>query len=408
MDGEKGAISSYTRWICSSIKSACKKHGGRPGGSAGAKGATRDMLSIARGFADEAELHPFTMHPKAFIGSFGLGAFFDIIGVNFFILFLIYPYPVLSFLSFLMFFLSILVVLLEFFLYLPFTDKFYPAAKSENLFLVRKAKETSQRKIIFVGHSDSAYELPFVSKRPRALFVTVIIGAEISKITGLILGILFTFSPLAESLYPTLIITECVMLIFLVPFLFFVNWDAVTDGANDNLTGCYLALSVMKEMSDRGERLNNTDLCCLITDGEESGLRGAMAFAKKNRDRLRAENALVIAVDTVHDPSEIMVYDRGINFTQKNGKRATELLRRAGEALGIKIPTSPFYPGATDAEAFSRAGVEAAAICAVSHGVCDYYHTKSDNADNLSECGIEITRRVLLNAAKIYDAEEII
>ncbi len=404
MKNEKSGISSYTRWICEAIKDTCKKHGGRPGGSHGTKSAMLDMMREGAAYSDTAELYPFTMHPEAFIGSISLGAFFDVMGVNFFILFLIYPYPVLSFLSALLFFISVSVVFFEFFLYLPFTDRFYPERKSHNLLLTRRAEGMSRRKIILVGHCDSAYELPFINRRPRALFITLITGAALGKALGLLFGTLSIFFTPTGTVAVALGAVECALLVFFVPFLFFVNWDCVTDGANDNLTGCFLGLSILKEMNDGGERLSNTDLCCLITDGEESGLRGAFAFAKDKAREFREANTVVIAVDTIHDPKELMIYDRGINFTQKNGEVAKNLLKTAGRSLGIDIPLSPFYPGATDAEAFSRAGVEASAICAVSHEPCDYYHTESDTHTNLCEGGIELVRRILISAIKIYDS----
>ncbi len=405
MENDKGGISYYTRWICESIRKICKRHGARPGGSRGAMGALEDMKREGKAYADTVELHPFTMHPHAFIASIGLGAFFDVIGVNFFLLFLIYPYPVLSFLSGVMFLFSILAVFFEFFLYLPLTDRLYPKAASKNLFLTRKAKGETKRKIVLVGHCDSAYELPFINKRPRALFIVLIVGAVLGKICGLAFGFLFLLVEPTGTLAVAVGVTESLLLLFFFPFLFFVNWDCVTDGANDNLTGCYLALSLLKEMSEGEKRLSGTDLCCLITDGEESGLRGASAFAKERGGELKGCDSLVIAVDTVHDPKEIMIYSRGINFTQKNSKRACELLKKAGCDVGIDIRLSPFYPGATDAEAFSREGVEAVAICAVSHEPCDYYHAKTDTAQNLSEVGIELVRRVLIRAIEIYDSE---
>ncbi|MBO5907006.1 MAG: M28 family peptidase [Clostridia bacterium] len=406
MEKKKGATSRYTRWICEQIKETCIRHGGRPGGSASALGAMHDMMEIGRELSDTAELHPFKMHPEAFASSFLLSAFFDVIGVNFFLLFCFYPYPVLSFLSAVSFFISISVLVFEFFLYLPFTDFLYPGRKSHNLLLTKRARGTSRRKIILVGHCDSAYEMPYMNKLPRFLLIPLIIGAITGKLFSLTVGIALPFaegSGISPLVFGGL---ECFFLLFFVPFLFFVNFDGVTHGANDNLTGCYLGLSILKELTDLGQRLEQTDLCCLVTDGEESGLRGAFAFAKEKREELSDGNTVVIAIDTIHSPSELMIYDRGINFTQKNGDRAKRLIEAAGYSLGIKIPKAPFYPGATDAEAFSRFGIEATAICAVSHGVCDYYHSLSDTHLNLSEPGIEFVRKILISAIKIYDSGE--
>ena len=39
-------------------------------------------------------------------------------------------------------------------------------------------------------------------------------------------------------------------------------------------------MSILKELPEKDERLEHTDVCYLITDGEGSGLRGALAYAK--------------------------------------------------------------------------------------------------------------------------------
>lgn len=54
-------------------------------------------------------------------------------------------------------------------------------------------------------------------------------------------------------------------------------------------------LSILKEMADRDERFEDTEICCLITDGEEAGLRGATTFANENAEELMAINMLAKA-----------------------------------------------------------------------------------------------------------------
>ena len=188
-----------------------------------------------------------------------------------------------------------------------------------------------------------------------------------------------------------------------IPWLFFINWRVVVDGANDNLTGCYIAMSILKEMAENDERMDHTDVCVLITDGEESGLRGALAYAEAHRQELLESNSIVIALDTIHDPKELAIYHRGVNFTQKNSPEVCELLHDAGLACGRNLPYAGFYPGGTDAEAFSRYGIRAAGLCAVQHTPSAYYHTRRDTWDNLNEEGIAITRDVVKAAIQVFD-----
>jgi putative aminopeptidase FrvX len=235
------------------------------------------------------------------------------------------------------------------------------------------------------------------------MIVLLILTADIGVIVSLGFGILNLALPLPDTALLAFGTIEAVLLLAFIPFLFFVNWRTITDGANDNLTSCYLGMSILKEMADQGERLEHTDVCCLVTDGEESGLRGALCYAKAHRQELMDTNTLVIAADTIHDANELMIYHRGVNFTQQNSREVCELLHRAGLSCGVDLPYTGFYLGATDAEAFSRYGIKAAALCAVSHKPSFYYHTRFDTWDNLDEGCIELTRNILKSAITLYD-----
>ena len=69
---------------------------------------------------------------------------------------------------------------------------------------------------------------------------------------------------------------------FLLQYYFF----RIADGANDNLSACFVVMSVLKEMKEKNIRYENTEVCCLITGSEEAGLRGALAYAQRHRKEL--------------------------------------------------------------------------------------------------------------------------
>ena len=54
----------------------------------------------------------------------------------------------------------------------------------------------------------------------------------------------------------------------------FSNTKKVVDGANDNLTACYMAMAALKTLKDEGIEFENTEVCVLLTGSEEAGLRG--------------------------------------------------------------------------------------------------------------------------------------
>ena len=64
------------------------------------------------------------------------------------------------------------------------------------------------------------------------------------------------------------------------------------------------------------------------------------------------------------------------------------------------------YPGAVDAEGFSRYGIEAVGFCGVNHDPKTYYHTRLDTADNMSEECINLSLDICLEAAELYDQRQ--
>ena len=155
-------------------------------------------------------------------------------------------------------------------------------------------------------------------------------------------------------------------------------------------------------MAVKDIRYDDTEICCLITDGEESGLRRTRAFANDNVEELLALNTIVIALDTIHSIEELKIFSRGINYTESNSEEVCNLLYFSGLKNGLDIPTAEFYPGANDSEAFSSVGIKAAAICGVAFTPQDYYHAVKDTYTNLNPECIALIRNVLKDAIDMF------
>ncbi len=396
----------YTAWITEQIRKVCETYKKRTAGSASVRSAMRYMAGQLQAWSDSVKETSFTFHPHAFIASMGVHVFCDICATFCFVLSVLLPSRLLAFASPLFFMTALLAAVFQYILYDRLFDPLYPKREGINILAVRKAKKTAKQRIIFCGHADAAFEMP-VFLRPKMAWAVYLLTllANIGLLMGLTTGVLNLLITISAQTLKSLAIAEVCFLPFYIPFFFFVRWNVVADGANDNLTGCYLSMSILKKMADEDIRLDHTDVCCLITDGEESGLRGAMAYAETNKDELLDTNSIIIAVDTIRETDQLAVYHRGINFTQKNDPAVCELLHRAGLACGIDLPYAKFYPGASDAEAFSRNGIPAAAICAVRHSTVSYYHTRKDSWDNLDTDCIEATQQILWNAAELLDKE---
>ena len=99
----------------------------------------------------------------------------------------------------------------------------------------------------------------------------------------------------------------------------------------------------------------------------------------------------------------MQIYTSGCTGTQKNSNAVGELIYEAGENCGIEMRETDLYPGAIDAEGFSRYGLEAAGFCGVNHDPRTYYHTRLDTPDNISEACINLSLDICLEAAGLYD-----
>ncbi|MBO4351267.1 MAG: M28 family peptidase, partial [Proteobacteria bacterium] len=363
------------------------------------------MADQMKPWADEVHSEPFTLHRHPFVGSILLLALGGLIGIICFELSCLFSSLILAIISPIILAVSFILWFFEFVLYRQTIDFIFPKYNAINIFAERKAKIESRQRIIISGHADAAYEMTFFLKLKAWQIYTLIILTILGMISCFIIDIIHTSCAVTATTSLVFCIIEAFCFIVFIPWLFFINWKIIVDGANDNLTGCYIGMNILKEMAQTDERLDYTDVCCLITDGEESGLRGAIAYAKRHQTELAKSNTMVVAIDTIHDPKELAIYHRGINFTQQNSPDVCALLEKAAKSCNLHLPYTDFYPGATDAEAFSRYNIKAAAICAVQHSPTNYYHTRHDSWDNIVPECIHITQSLVKTAIQIYDEQ---
>ncbi len=400
-------MNSVKEFIKSGITQDCQRFKKRSPGSQSEYDCQKHFEKLLRQWSDSVQTEEFTLHPHAFLGWIILCAAIEIIAIIL-LWFGVFKNAALLWLSLILTVLAALIAWFEFFRYRQFIDFLFPQRVSHNVFAVRKSIRPAKKRIILGGHADAAYEFTYIHKFKARLGIPIVVTGVAGVVTTLSAAVVTIIAAAFHaSIWKRIQIAAAAIATLFIPvfiaLFFFTNWNCVTDGANDNLSACYAAFSVMKHLSEHDIRFDETEVCCLITGSEEAGLRGADAFVKKHADMLTDVETIFIAMDTLREVDQLQVYTSGMYGTQKSSDAVGSLVSKAAAEYGFLLKTAEPYPGACDADAFARAGFLACGLCAVDHDPKPYYHTREDNSDNIDPDCIELCARICLRAAELYD-----
>lgn len=393
----------YRAYIEKGITKVCKSFPKRLPGTQSERDAQAFFKKELEGYADDVEMQDFNLHPGTFMGFIPIAALISIAAVV--IYWLNTDSLLWSVISTVLPLLAVAMFLVEFMCYRSFVDFLFPKKVSRNVYAVRKPEGEVKRRIIFGGHTDAAYEWTFLY-RGGLYGLGIVIGGAVASIfiiLGINLARLLAGTPALEGVWRVLGIVCLCCIPFAILILFFINYRVVVDGANDNLSANYIAMSVLKQMQEQDIRFQNTEVACLLTGSEEAGLRGAKAFAKRNKARLQKEETVFISMDTMREISQLMVYTRGCTGTVHDDEAVGDLIAMAGKNCGVDMPRAKIYPGAVDAEGFTMHGLRAAGFCAVNHNPQKYYHTREDTPDNMDVDCIMLSLDICNEAARLFD-----
>ena len=377
------------KYMVKEITHICTKIEKREPGSIGEKKACEYMAKALKEDCgcERADVEPFKENPRSFFG----WLFFTLT----FVLVAIVLYFFSPVISVILIVLGLLLALLQFGLYFKTIDKVFPEKTGHNVTAIKKCKGETKRRIIFNGHPDAAWEWP-------VNYALGGVGFEAHAIIGfagafyyLILAIIQLVQNGSVGADPSTPLGKAGLIgLIFVPFLiglyFMVNYRRVVDGANDNLSGCYMGIALLKALKDEGIEFENTELGVVLTGSEEAGLRGAKAWCEAHKDEFSDVPTFIYSYDTIHDPKFLMVNYRDLNGTVKADKDASDLFMEAADELKIQCKKGMVPPlgGATDSAAFAQAGMRAAGITGLNHKLESYYHTRRDSYDNMNLDGL--------------------
>lgn len=288
---------------------------------------------------------------------------------------------------------GLIICVLQFGLYKKFVDKLFKEKTGHNAAGFKKPTGEVKRRIIFNGHPDGAWEWPFKYKFSYLGFDIHMIVCFVGAFYTLGISIAKLAGVLNDELAKILGLVALVFIPFWFGLYFMWNEKRIVDGANDNLSGCYIGMAILKMLKDEGIEFENTEVGVVLTGSEEAGLRGAKAWAGKHAKEFEDVPTFVFSYDTIAQSEQLMVNYRDLNSTVKVDKDVSDLFMEACAELDIPCKKGfvPPLGGATDSAAFAQAGMRATGVTALNHALPDFYHTRLDtpdalNADCLAKC----------------------
>ena len=396
-----------TNYTLREVKRVCKEIGPRESGEESERKAQAYVAESMKTAADTVETEDFELHPKAFMGWVLVDVVLMVLSAVMLILSRFDAVPglstVLNIAALVLSVLSIAFAVGEFLLYKPMLDPFFPKRRSCNVVCTRKAAGETKRRIIFSGHIDSAYEWYFTHLGGGKLLTTMIALGIGAMVLNLILDIVSLFE-LPQGLHISVLVLAFVSLVPILLCILFVNWKRVVPGANDNLTGVFASMAVLRYMAANDIRFQNTEVVAVSMGCEEAGLRGAKAFAKKHADADDVETVFV-ATDTLRDFDYMGVYNKDMTGTVRLDAKAAAMVKKASEIAGYNLDYANVFFGSSDAAAIQQGGMKAVALAAMDPAPARYYHTRGDTADNLDPKTVEAGIDILLETAFLFDSE---
>ncbi len=415
-DFPQSVIDENVDYTVKEITNVIKKYGPRESGNENCLAAQKHIKKEMDTFCDETRFESYKMAPKAFLHWTKL--------VSAAIFLAVVVCGILVFTSVITFFLAqcivggfvfvgLFITVMEFLMYKQFMDPLYKKVEGHNLLGVRKPRGEVKRRIIISGHIDSAYEWRHIYYGKKFPLMGICMGATIGgAIISFVLAVITIIAKFVDmgsfgefmlnySYYFHFFTALAMITLFL-----FVDFKTISPGANDNLTGTYAAVTALRMLDMAGIDLENTEVCAMITDGEEAGLRGCKQWAKDHYDEYvnSGVETAVLCVDTLTDLEYLNVYNRDMTGTVKHNAKFSQLVMdSAVEAGHDDLKFANVFFGSSDAAAFTQAGITSTCLAAMDPAPADYYHNRRDSYDRLVPEAIKTGYEVILSTIFNFD-----
>lgn len=325
----------------------------------------------------------------------------------------------------------LLFALTHIFYYSHLLDPLFPKDQSQNVYAVIPPKSGEAKyNVILSAHMDSSWCWLHSYKNPNTMMIktglgvlSVVILMIVSIVTIILeastsisfMALSKVFANMSASSYSgkdiAIVIMYCLPVLCLPGFYFltqYLSYDKkiAAPGAMDNLSGVAMSIEVIKHFQNSEDEIaKDAKFIVLGTGAEESGLIGAMAFAKAHKDdkELVTDNTYAINLDSFRDMEHFNVVKKDTLQFIPFDKELTELSKQAIENYNLQSHIIENPVGGSDSTAFAKAGIKTITLNAQDPRPTDYYHTTNDGMDNLNIDTLEKGFEVVVELIRLID-----
>lgn len=389
--------------ICADIKHICKSFGNRNSGDEGEKRTAEYFSEELSQCADEVKNEQFRVNPSAFTGWIPLSVTSALLGIV--------AYFFSSLVAILLILVAVFPIIFEYLLYFKVLDPLFKEKQSSNVTALKKCSGERKKTIYFVANMDANYENSIKYRLGGVMLIAILVLDMIALLyftaitiaRWVLVGDLGASIASGEMLYAGLAGLIFVPSIYSSYFIF--SKKIVVDGANNNLTGCFVASNVLSALKDT--EFESTDVGVILTGSGAVGLRGSQAWCDAHGDEIDKENTVFISLSTLRELASLNANSNEINGLARCDKALNKIVLSSAKNLGLKCSNHSVPLEATDCATFSRRGFKSTGICAINVNLPDYYHTRYDSYDNLSGECIAECYALALEIVKNYSGEDV-
>lgn len=366
------------------IVTVCKLFENRKSGSEQEAAASAYLQDQLREFCDVKQ-EEFDVYPEAYSGVFAIAPTFAILALV--------AYFFTTMVSLMLALIGIVVLIAQFVTNSRVLDMLYPRKKSVNAEAVLPCTGEVKNRVYFVANVDATREWTLKYRMGGTMFVVTLFA--------LLFGLLYTVcidvarwitvgglgSQIASGEMLVAGYVDIAFLPFYIATYFAINKSRVVPGANENMSGCAVAVELLRGIKECEITLEHTQVGVLLTGSGAVGSRGAHAWCAQHSDD--GVKTSFVCLNTLKEVDSLGVNTREDNGLVKNDCALADFVKECAFSADVPFKKRALPFGQTDSAVFSKNGFSSVSVTGYNPHTPEYLHTRYDTVDNLSEPCLE-------------------